>query len=147
VFRRLALLPLVLVAACSSGGGAQPPNSSFSQPQASAFSSGPCSAVAPAVLDVGKDAHSLAGRKPPTPAISASLKTNQDLINAVQPGLSADLAPAFRALVIQIGVVRLRTDTNTYQPSLGSDLMSSYDALVKACTAGAPAGTSATPTP
>jgi hypothetical protein len=134
VLRHLALLPLVLLAACS--GTNAPARASFSQPPASAFAAGPCSAVAPAVLALGKDAHDLAGGKEPSPATSASLKTNQQLIVAVQPGLDPALAPSFSDLVIKVGLVRIRTDTNTYVSSLAPSLMASYSAVVKACTTG-----------
>lgn len=86
------------------------------------------------MLALGKDAHDLAGGKAPSPATSASLKTNQQLLVAVQPGLEPSLAPSFSDLVIKVGLVRIRTDTNTYVASLAPALMASYDAVVKACT-------------
>lgn len=134
VLRRLSLLPLVLLAACSSNPGSAPAKASFSQPPISAFATGPCSAVAPAILALGQDAHDLAALTTPTPALSASLKTNQELIVAVQPGLDAALVPAFSDLVIKVGIVRLRTDTSTYEASLAAELSTSYNAAVQACT-------------
>lgn len=126
--RALAALPLALLAACSSSAP------SFAQPRAAAFRTGACRDAAPAVLALGRDAHALSGGDVPDEALSARLKDNQNVLAAAQPGLSTDLQPSFSALVISVGVLRLRTDTNTYDAKLAATVLADYRAVVAACT-------------
>jgi hypothetical protein len=143
VLRPLALLPLLLLAACSSSSGAHAAKDSFTQPSPSAFRAGPCSAAAHAVLRVGQDAHSLVTGTAPDAAISDHLKADQDVVDALQAGIEPGLKPAFSQLVISIGVVRLRIDSNTFAVPVAQELSTAYDAAVAACT---PTAT-ATPSP
>lgn len=131
--RSALVLPMLLLVACSPGS--KNASSAFKQPEAASFQPGPCRAVAPAVLSVGKDAHDLAGGAAPNAERSERLKRNQDLIDAARPGIEATLKPSFDQLVIGIGIVRIRTDSNTFDKSLGQALLKDYDAVVTACRA------------
>lgn len=120
------VLPSLMAAAACSGSG-------FDQPSAARFHTGPCRALAPAVLALGKDLHGL-GRKAPTATQRAALALHQKDLRTHQAGLDDELAPAVQDLVTTVGVVRLRADTNSYAPSLAGTAMSAYTGVVKACT-------------
>ncbi len=127
----IGLAVVALLAACSSSSPAKP---AFAQPAESAFHDGPCRAVAPAVLALGKDAHALKGAGRPDAEMSTRLKSNQDAVFAAAPAAPLDVKTALDKLVVTIGIVRIRTDSNTYIPSLSNDLLTSYQAVVTACT-------------
>lgn len=122
------LLGLCLVASCSGS------HDSFAQPKPSAFKGGPCRAVADQVLSVGRDARKLGKGTTPPAKVRADLKSAQEAVVAVQAGLDPVLAVPFSGLVVAVGLVRLRADSNTYDPSLASSLSTAYDAVVSACT-------------
>ena len=68
------------------------------------------------------------------------MKRNQDLIDATQPSLDAPLKPSFRQLVIGIGIVRIRNDSNTLDKSVGQGALKDYQDVVAACTSPPPQG-------
>lgn len=126
------LLPLLLLAGCNGSSGS---HDALTQPKPSAFKDGPCRAVADPVLTIGRDARKLGTGASPPSDVRADLKTAQDAVAAVRPGLEPALAARFSRLVVAVGLVRLRSDANTYAPSLGTSLSEAYDAVVSACTA------------
>ena len=124
-------LPLALATtACSSSSG-------FQQPKTSAFAAGTCRDLAPAVLRLGKDLHDL-GTKPPSTPVRNALKQQQQAVRDLQPNVEPALAPVVQDLVTAVGVLRLRTDTNSYDRSLAKTAMTRYTALVRACTTPGP---------
>jgi hypothetical protein len=125
--RRLALLPLVLLAACSSG---------LDQPDAQDFTDGTCRAVAPGVLELGKTLDALKGKgdKAPSKEQRTALKTAQDQVRAVPAATDTALAATVQQLVTDVGIVRLRADTNTYEKALATTAFASYQKLLAACT-------------
>ena len=131
-----ALLALALLAGCGSSGS----TSSFAQPPVKSFRGGPCRTTAPAVLRIGRDARKLGKASSPPRDVRDRLKQDQDLLRAAQPDFDAASKPAIDALVIEVGAVRLRSDTNTYAASLGTALSKAYVAAVAACTAPASGG-------
>lgn len=128
-YRVVAALPLVLLAACSSGSSAP----AFSQPKASAFHAGACRTVADAVLSLGRDAHALAGGTKPDPNMAKRLTDNQDIVFK-EKDVSATEKPAFDKLVVAVGIVRIRNDSNTYEKSLADGLVTGYEDVVTVCT-------------
>ena len=127
--RRLSLIAVLLLAACSHTAPG-----TFEQPAASSFHAGPCRAVAEAVLSVGKDAHAIAQNDKPDERMAARLKQNQDVIDATQPSLEPALKPPFAQLVIGIGILRIRSDSNTLEASVGQAALKDYQGVVDACT-------------
>ena len=124
--RRVLTLSLVLAAAaCSSA--------SFDQPSASSFHAGSCRELAPSVLALGKDLHGL-GPKTPSTGQRTALKTHQGDLRTRQAGLDPASAHTVQDLVTEGGIVRLRTDTNSYVLLLAKDALTAYQGVVKACT-------------
>lgn len=124
----LLLLP-ALLAGCSSSS--QP---ALSQPKEGAFHAGTCRVIAPAVLGVGRDARRLGTDGSPPADVRKRLKQDQDVLVGVQPGLDPALAGPVGTLVVSIGLVRLRSDANSYDATLGTALSKAYDGVVAACT-------------
>jgi hypothetical protein len=115
---------LLLLSGCSSDG--------FAQPKASAFAAGSCRDMAAPVLALGKTLHGL-GEAPPTTRQRDDLKAYQGLLRKVTP--DSALATAYDDLVQNVGLVRLRADSNSYDRSVAQAAFTSYDVLVRACTA------------
>ena len=124
---RAALPVLLLAAACSHGG------SSFAQPKASAFHPGSCHDLAAPVLGLGKDLHGL-GSKTPDSEQALAIKGHQGQVRVLMDDAPEGLKPVVQELVTTVGVLRIRTDTNSYDPSLAKDAMAAYRELVAACT-------------
>ncbi len=97
------------------------------------FRAGGCRQLAPDVLTIARDAAKLGSSASPPQDVLDSLATAQSRIRAAQPTLEPDLTTATDALVVQVGVVRLRSDTHTYVPSVGEDLRKASDELVQVC--------------
>jgi len=127
----LASLALALLAGCGSSGSAP----SFAQPPVSSFHAGPCRTTAAATLEIGRDARKLGKAAVPPTDVRDRLKKDQTLLRAAQPDFDPATMPAVDALVVAVGVVRLRSDTNSYSPELGTALSKAYQAAVAACTA------------
>ena len=128
---RRTLLPVIAlltfgVAACGHTAAA---------PKASSFTEGTCRVAAPDVLALGQAAQHL-GKGAKVPAdVKAELKDAQDGLRTISDGAEPAYKPAFDKLVTATGFVRIRADGNTYDPSLGRDLMSSYAEVLSVCTA------------
>jgi len=126
--RARALVPALLLATACTGGG-----SSFAQPKATAFSPGSCRDLASPVLALGKDLHDL-GSKAPTKDQAGAIKDAQTTVRGLLAAAPAELRPAVQKLVTQVGILRLRTDTDSYDTSLAKDAMTAYQELVTTCT-------------
>ena len=121
---------LTALAGCSHG-------SSFSQPKATAFHEGTCRTVASQVLEIGRDARKLGTSASPPADVRDRLKQAQEALIAVQDTADPAVVAPLGKLVVSIGLVRLRSDGNTYTPDLGTALSQAYDAVLAACTSGA----------
>jgi predicted outer membrane protein len=126
---RRTLLPVLAalalgVAACGS--------SSDKQPAASAFAAGTCRAAAPDVLSIGSVAKRLGDKV--SPEARTALREAQSRLSTLAEAAEPSYKPSLDALVVSAGFVRIRADGNTYDRSLGTQLMTDYRAVVKACT-------------
>jgi hypothetical protein len=119
----IALLPLALTACGHSA----------EQPPVSAFSDGTCRVAAPDVLALGHAGGQLGTGKTVDGAVKAQLKDAQDGLRTVTDGAEPAYKSAFSKLVVSTGFVRIRADGNSYDPALGRQLMTDYDAVLKAC--------------
>ncbi|MCU1594245.1 MAG: hypothetical protein JWO12_1637 [Frankiales bacterium] len=126
----IAALPLALLPGCSGSSSSAP---AFSQPKASAFHPGACRSVADAVRELGRDAHTLNGGAKPDPNMAKRLSDDQDVVFKAT-GLSPAQKAAFDKLVLAVGVVRIRNDSNTYEKALAADFVKGYEAVVAVCT-------------
>ncbi len=143
---RRAAIPLLtvlsVVTACTGGRTSSP--STLKQPPVASFAAGPCRAMAPDLLAIQRDGQQLgSGATAPRPVLDR-LKDEQGRVRALQPGLAADkvVGPVVEDLVIAVGVVRLNSDTNVYQPSYAADLRQAAAAAVASCTGPAPSPSS-----
>jgi hypothetical protein len=114
---------LLLAVGCSSDG--------FDQPDRSDFLAGSCRDMATPVLGLGRTLHDL-GKAAPTTRQRDALRSDQDLLRKVMP--SSALATDYDALVQSVGIVRLRTDSNSYTAEVAKAALTSYETLVTACT-------------
>ncbi|MDP3713659.1 MAG: hypothetical protein Q8R60_14385 [Mycobacteriales bacterium] len=114
------------------------PTPTISQPPSSAFVAGTCSLAAEDVLAVGRDTVRLGdgGDGKVDPAVKDSLRETQDRLAPLAETADATAKAALDRLVVAIGLVRVRADGNTYEPALGQELRTAYDAAVLACTTG-----------
>lgn len=127
--RRVLLLALLAAGLTACGAGSSAP----AQPPASAFTEGTCRVAAPDVLAIGKAGRTL-GSGPTVPAgAKTALKEAQDGLRTLAAGAEPAYKPAFEALVVSTGFVRIRADGNSYDPTLGRQLMADYDTVLKAC--------------
>ena len=138
---RRALVPLVLglltpllLPGCSSD---DEPDPGPSQPPVSAFREGTGRAIAPAVLQVGRDVRLLGEGPTPPQDVLERLTTAQTSLVQIQgaPGLDPVLVGPVEDLVTRIGFVRLRGVSNTYGPELATQLGETYDLTLATCTA------------
>lgn len=90
--------------------------------------------MAPDLLSIARDTGALGTAAEPPQQVRDSLKTAQDRIRAVQPGLETDLAAPVGALVVAVAAVRLRSDTKSFVPSLGTELSAADRAVIDLCT-------------
>ncbi len=129
----VALLCSLALGGCSSSDS--PKAEPFDQPAESEFMEGPCQIVAGSILSIGRDARMLGEDSSPPADVRMRLERAQDAVFAVQEGLAPTLMKPFSDVVISIGLVRLRSDSNSYEPSAGAALSKAYEDLVTACTA------------
>ncbi len=127
----LAVVALATVGLTACGGSSDGP----SQPAVSAFADGTCRVAAPDVLAIGKTGATLGTGKTISAAAKASLKDAQDGLRTIADGAEPAYKPALSALVVSAGFVRIRADGNTYERSLGQQMMKDYNAVLKACGA------------
>lgn len=128
------LLAGLLSAGCSGDDGPD-------QPGPEAFAAGTCRQLADPVLALGRDLRKLGDSKAPPMDVRNRIRDEQKKVRDVLPSAPADLMPVVQDLVTAVGVVRLSSDTNSYEPSLSTKALAAYDALVARCT------TTASPTP
>lgn len=118
------------------------PTPTISQPPSSAFAAGTCSLAAEDVLAAGRDTVRLGdgGDGKVADEVKDSLRETQDRLAPLAETADATAGPNVKAsldrLVVAIGLVRVRADGNTYEPALGQELRTAYDAAVLACTTG-----------
>lgn len=129
----VALLCSLALGGCS--GGDSPKAEKFDQPAESEFMEGPCRTVAGSILSIGRDARMLGENTSPPADVRMRLERAQDAVFAVQEGLAPALRKPFSDVVISVGLVRLRSDSGSYEPSAGAALSKAYEDLVAACTA------------
>jgi hypothetical protein len=127
---RRTLLPVIALFAMglSACGGAK-----TSQPPVSAFADGTCRVAAPDVLALGHVGSQLGTRMTVDGALKARLKEAQDGLRTVTDGAEPAYQKSFQRLVVSTGFVRIRADGNSYDPSLGKQLMADYNAVLTAC--------------
>ncbi len=130
--RRTGCSVLLAASALASCSQSAP---SFEQPKASTFQAGTCRTVADQILSVGRDARQLGTSSTPPAEVRARLKAAQEALAAVRPNAEPALAKPLDTLVVSIGLVRIRSDGNTYTADLGTSLSKAYEAVVATCTA------------
>lgn len=121
------VLVLLSVTGCTGGGD--------ELPSPTDFRSGGCSRLAPDVLTIAGEAGRLGTTSTPPQEVRDSLAAAQSRVREAQPTLEPDLTAATSSLVEAVGVVRLRSDTRSYEAALGSELRTSADQLIGICTA------------
>ena len=126
--------PHLLLACCLTALAGCSQGSSFSQPKATAFHEGTCRTVATQVLEIGRDARKLGTTASPPADVRDRLKQSQEALIAIQPTADPAIVAPLAKLVVSIGLLRLRSDGNTYAPDLGTAVSQAYDAVVAACT-------------
>ena len=121
-------------AAAPSGGSTVP--APLPAPEESAFAEGDCALAAPDVLAVGQLVPRLGEDGEVEAEVKDGLATAQERLRAVAGSAVAPAREPLDDLVLSIGLVRIRADGNTYEPSLGEDLRAAYERTVETCTAG-----------
>ncbi len=121
------VLSVAVVGSCSSSADGD-------LPAVGDFRAGDCQTIAPDLLSIARDTGALGTATEPPQQVRDSLKTAQDRIRAVQPGLETDLAAPVGALVVAVAAVRLRSDTKSFVPSLGTELSTANRAVIDLCT-------------
>lgn len=118
-----------LLAGCTSSDGAP------EVPAESAFLEGTCRAAAPDVIAVGRTLPRLGDGGVVDQAVKDELRAAQDGLFALVPSAEEMYKPVLDELVLSTGIVRLRADSNTYEPDLGGLLRRSYERALSVCTA------------
>lgn len=129
----LGLTACLLLAGCSGGDASGGPPAP-ALPDASSFAAGTCQAAAPDVLAVGRAIPRFGSDKTVPGDVKTSLRDAQDRLSALAEAAEPSVRPALQDLVVSIGLLRIRADGNTYEPSLGRQVSSDYDSVVRACT-------------
>jgi hypothetical protein len=91
-------------------------------PDASAFRAGACTAAADNTLALGRFTRRTRALDKLTDADRAELKQRQSGLAELRPTLEPDLRDPMEQLIIAVGFVRIRADSNTYRPTLLSDV-------------------------
>lgn len=120
----------VLLTGCSGSSG----GSAESLPAEEAFSDGDCRIAAPDILAIGRTLPRLDTKRTLPQEVKDVLRDSQAVLFAIAEGAEGPVKPKLSDTVEKIGVVRIRADSNTYEPAQGEALRRSYDALVQACT-------------
>jgi hypothetical protein len=127
---RRTLLPVIALFAC---GVTACGHDATTQPPVSAFADGTCRVAAPDVLALGEAARRLGTKTTVDGAVLTDLRDAQAGLRTVTDGAEPAYTNVFSKLVQSTGFVRIRADGNSYDPSLGKQLMSDYAAVLKAC--------------
>ena len=121
-------LAALALAAAGCGGDEE----KLLRPGLDQFHTGTCYDAAPAILAVGDMAIRLRGASEVSTVDRVTLDTGQKELRKLRT--SAELADPVKKLVEAIGFVRLRTDSNTYDPKLMDDLLTAEQQVVRTCT-------------
>ena len=127
--RRTALPLIALLAFGLAACG----DDAMKQPPVSAFADGTCRVAAPDVLALGAAGRRLGTGKTVSAAVLTELRDAQTGLRTVVDGAEPAYKNAFQKLVESTGFVRIRADGNSYEPSLGRQLMADYRAALAAC--------------
>lgn len=122
----LSAFVLAAVTGCSSSG--------TEVPDESAFAEGTCRTAAPDVRAVGQALPDLGEGGGVDREVKDALREAQDRLRALADGAEPALQPVLAELNEKIGIVRIRADGNTYEPTLGDLLTTSYERVLEACT-------------
>ncbi len=126
----LLVLPLLLTACSSSPDAPEEPQ----LPAESAFAEGTCRVAAPDLLELGRAIPRLGDDAKVSQDVQTTLQETQDRLFLVSQTAEPQYAPALSALVESIGLVRIRAVGNTYEPSLGKNLQTTFDEVLSVCT-------------
>ncbi len=126
----LLVLPLLLTACSSSPDAPEEPQ----LPAESAFTEGTCRVAAPDLLELGRAIPRLGDDAKVGQDVQTTLQETQDRLFLVSQTAEPQYAPALSALVESIGLVRIRAVGNTYEPSLGKNLQTTFDEVLSVCT-------------
>lgn len=125
------LLVVVLLAGCSADP--DEPAAAPSQPAESSFAEGTCRLAAPDVLAVGSDLTRLGEEQVPQP-VKDSLTEAQSRLDSLAETAEPAVQEPLQQLVVSLGLLRIRADGNTYEPSLAEPVKAAYEQVVTACT-------------
>jgi len=120
-------LAALALAAAGCGGN----DEKLLRPGRDQFHTGTCYDAAPAILALGDTAIRLRGASEVSTVDRATLDAGQKELRKLRT--SAELEKPVKNLVTAIGFVRLRTDSNTYEPRLMDDLLTAEQQVVKGC--------------
>ncbi|HVE74015.1 MAG TPA: hypothetical protein VNA30_02855 [Mycobacteriales bacterium] len=129
-----ALAACVLALSLAACGGKEEPTP-LKQPAEDSFAAGTCRTGAPDVLALGRTVHLLGNGPTVTPERRSALSEAQDRLAAVAEGAEPMYKPAFDRLVVAVGVVRIRADSNTYEKQFGERAAAAYDEVLAVCGA------------
>ncbi len=104
-------------------------------PEASAFRTGSCAAAADNTLALGEFSRRNRTVKKLSDADRTELKTRQTGLVDLRPTLEADLKDPVEQLIVAVGFVRIRADSNTYTPNLLSDVDKARRQVQAVCVA------------
>lgn len=123
----VGVMVLFTLTGCSSGSAGP------KQPAASAFAEGTCRTAAPDVLTIGREVRKLGTGKEAAGRPLSAMTDAQTRLDVVAKAAEPAYEPALRTLVTAVGLVRLRSHTGSYAPSLGSDVSKAYDGVLAVC--------------
>ena len=125
-----ALLCAAFLSACSGSSGDSGPK----QPATSAFAEGTCRTAAPDILEIGRNAYRLGKGPEIAKPVVESLTSAQDRLSTISDAAEPAYRPALTQLVVAVGLIRLQAHVGSYHQQQGDHLVSSYNAVVTACT-------------
>jgi hypothetical protein len=102
-------------------------------PEASAFRAGSCAAAADNTLALGRFSQRNRTVKKLTDEDRTELKTRQTGLVDLRSALEADLKDPIEQLIVAVGFVRIRADSNTYAPKLLNDMDKARRAVQAVC--------------
>jgi len=133
LFAAFAVTAAGCTATRSDSGPPQGAAASRPAPAPDSFAPGTCRKMAPDVLAVWKMSTGLQGQTQMTMADRHALKARQQALIAAMPGASPELRAVLNKVVNEMGWVRFRTDTHTYQPWLMDKVVKADSAMLNAC--------------
>lgn len=115
--------------------GSPAPVPSISQPAPDALAPGACRRSAPDLLALGQAAAQLSVDAPTPPVLSA-VQAHQGNLSTALTGATGAQRAALQEVVATAGLVRIRVDSHSFDPSVAKELQAAYDRAVAACTPG-----------